>query len=332
MKQLFYLLAGISFIFQSCDNGEVVKNQLPQDLDSLLVLYPDSIELIIEHGNKMIAEFDYEAAMADAAKAFRLDSSSFEARMLYAEVLNNKPDRTVAEISNAQRHYQILVKKDASNTKALVGLAATYTQQQDWDNSFKYVNQALKVNPKYRDAYVLKGTNYRILGNIELTKSSYETAVQQDPEFYEAYIVLGSLYQAEENELCIQYYTTAYQLRPKEMDAVYALAYAKNEFGDLEGAKELYRVMAHDTSDYFVQRGLFHQGYIKQFKENDIDSAIYFYDSALTTDPRYVEAWHNLGLCYAEKGDKTRALQSFAKALKYNPDFKLSREAADKLR
>jgi Tfp pilus assembly protein PilF len=46
----------------------------------------------------------------------------------------------------------------------------------------------------------------------------------------------------------------------------------------------------------------------------------------------FVEAWHNLGTCYEEQGDITRALQSYAKALKYNPEFALSRERADKLK
>jgi len=46
----------------------------------------------------------------------------------------------------------------------------------------------------------------------------------------------------------------------------------------------------------------------------------------------FVEAWHNLGTCYEERGDITRALQSYAKALKYNPEFTLSRERADNLK
>lgn len=334
MKQLLFLLVGFSFVIQSCggDTNTTSVENGPRDLDSLLVLFPDSVDLLIEHGHKMVQDLNYEMAMSDAAKAFRLDSNSLRARELYASVLNNRPTRTVADISNAQRHYQLIVKKEPKNIEALVGLAATYTQQQDFENSFKYVNEALRIDPKYRDAYVLKGTNYRLLGNIDLTKSSYETAVQQDPEFYEAYIVLGSLYQADTNEVCIQYYTTAYQLRPNDMDAAYALAYAKEEFGYYDEAKELYRNMAHDTTDFYIQRGLFHQGHIKQFVDKDVDSAMYFYNSALRTDPRYVEAWHNLGMCYEEKGDRTRALQSYAKALKYDPEFELSRKAADRLR
>ena len=37
-------------------------------------------------------------------------------------------------------------------------------------------------------------------------------------------------------------------------------------------------------------------------------------------------------MCYEEQGDLTKAMQSYAKALKYNPEFKLSRDRADVLK
>lgn len=326
MKYLFLLFP---LFFISCGQGKSEK-ALPKDIDSLLVLFPDSVELLIKHGNIMLKKYDFDRAMADGAKAFRLDSNNVEARMLYADVLNNRPERSVEDVMKAQRHYTKIVKLEPKNTKALVGLASTYSQQQDFETSFKYINSALRINPRYRDAYVLKGTNYMFLGKIDLAKSSYETAVQQDPEFFEAYLMLGSIYQAEKNEICIEYYTTAAELQPKNVDVLYSLAYAKQVFGKTDEALPLYRKMIQMDTSY--HEALFQIGYIKHFTVGDIDSAMYYYNSAIETEPRFVEAWHNLGLCYEEKGDKTRALQSYAKALKYNPDFELSRKQADALR
>jgi tetratricopeptide (TPR) repeat protein len=318
MKISIHLLVVLfSFGVVSCGEEHPKVKPVQQNLDSLLGLYPDSVPLLIEHSKAMISELDYTSAVSDAAKAFRLDSNNIEARKIYAEVLNNKPNRTVADVQMAQRHYKYIIKKEPKNTKALVGLATTYSQQQDYDSSFKYLNEALRIDPKCRDAYVVKGSNYRWLGDKERTKSSYETAVQQDPEFFEAYIMLGSLYQADSNVVCLQYYTTALQLHPNDLDAIYALAYAKHEFEDYEGAKALYRRMASDTSEYYVSRGLFHQAYIKQFTDFDMDSAIYYYSSALTTNPKYVEAWYNLGLCHEKLKNKPQALQAYSKTLKY---------------
>ena len=317
-----------------CTEPEKPQPEGPRNLDSLLVQFPDSIPLLLERGNLLFDAYEYDKAMNDAAKAFRLDSTNLEVRLIYAEVLNNREKRSIGDVEIAQYQYEQIVKQQPKNLRALVGLAATFAFQQEFDKTFQYVNEALRIDPRYRDAYVLKGSTYRQLGNMELAKSSYETAVQQDPEFFEAYFLLGQIYQSENDPVCIEYFATALELRPHILEVKYQLAFSKQIHGQVDGAKDIYRDMATDTIDFYVARGLFHQGYIKQFIDDtpDIDSAIYFYRSALETEPRYVEAWHNLGLCHVAKGDKTRALESFAKALKYNPEFELSRQEADRLR
>lgn len=339
MKYLIFL---IPLFFVSCKDSKPATIN-PKDIDSLFVLYPDSVEIIIMHGNKMLKEFKFDKALADGAKAFRLDSTNVDARMLYADVINNRPTRTPDDVATAQVHYTYITKKQPRNTKALVGLASTYSYQMDFDRSFKYINQALKIDPKYRDAYTMKGSNYLLLSKLypekdgrpgikfmDLTKSSYETAVQQDPNFYEAYIMLGAIYQSENNKICIEYYKTAAQLQPKNLEVLFSLAYAQQLFNEPEEALVIYRKMIRIDTAY--HQALNQIGVIKQHNYEEIDSAIYYYNTALQTEPRFVEAWHNLGTCYELKGDLTRALQSYAKALKYNPDFKLSRDRADALK
>ena len=210
MKYLFFL---IPFFFVSC-GGSNKQNNLPKDLDSLLVMFPDSVELLVQHGNKMMKELNFDKALADGAKAYRLDSISSNTKMLYADILNNRPNRSMEDVSIAQRIYKSVIKQEPKNTKALVALASTFSQQMDFDQSFEYINRALKIDSRYRDAYTMKGSNYLLLSKLnpekdgtpskkymDLTKSSYETAVQQDPKFFEAYLMLGSLYESEGNEI-----------------------------------------------------------------------------------------------------------------------------------
>lgn len=325
-----YLVFIFPLFFISCGGNNNDKKPLPKDIDSLLVMFPDSVEIIVQHGQKMMKDLKFDKAMADGAKAFRLDSNNYDARMLYADVLNNRPNRSVAEVAAAQRHYKFLLKQKPKSPKTLVALASTYSQQMDFDRSFQYINQALKIDSKYRDAYVLKGSNYLFLDDRKLAKSSYETAVQQDPTFYEAYLMLGSLYQSENDPICIEYYKTAVALQPKNPDVMFSLAYAQQIFNKPDEALELYRTMIQIDTNY--AEALNQIGVIKQYNYHEIDSAIYYYKSALQTEPRFVEAWHNLGTCYEEKDDLTKALESYSKALKYNRNFKLSRDRADALK
>ncbi|MFT5778903.1 MAG: tetratricopeptide (TPR) repeat protein, partial [Crocinitomicaceae bacterium] len=219
-----FLFCSLLLLLVACGGEKEIISPKSLSLDALIEQYPDSAELLVKRGRENLTTYDYDLAMSDAAKAYRLDSTNVEVERFYADVLNNRPERSVADVYVAQRHFISLLKKDSKNTDLLVSLASTYSQQQDFDQAFKYINNALKVNPKYRDAYILKGSIYRVLGNIDLMKSSYETAVQQDPTFYEAYLMLGVIYQQEQDPVCIQYFTTAHDLRPDIIEAFYSLA------------------------------------------------------------------------------------------------------------
>lgn len=334
MQKVVYIFVLTILGLSSCEDSKPEDDVTvsSENIDSLLIQEPENIDLLIQKGNQLVDEYQYDAALEYGAKAFRLDSNNFDARYLYANVLNNRSTRTVAEIAVAQRHFHVLNEIEPKNLAVLVALGSTYAFQQDFEKTFKYTNDALKIDKKYRDAYVLKGSTYRQIGNLEKAKSSYLTAIEQDPDFFEAYFFLGQMYQAEGSDLCIQYFQSAHDLRPDVDEITYQWAYSEQLFGDKKVAMDIYREMAQKEDELYVSRGLFHIGYIHQFDFRNIDSAEYYYKSALRTEPRYVEAWHNLGLCFEAQNNRDEAIKCYSKALTYNPDFELSREAAERLR
>lgn len=312
-------------------NDGVAIAPTSKNIDSLLNVYPDSIPLLLFRGNEALKEYRFYDALVDGARSFRLDSMNVDVRMLYAQSLNNKSNRTIEEVNNARRHFHYVVFKQPKNTDALVALATTYRYLQDADNAFKYVNEALKVDVKKREAYALKGSLYMDLEQYDLAKSSYETAVQQDPNFYEAYLHLAIIYHKEKNPICLEYYQTAYELNTKDPEFLYSYAFALEFFGKIEESKKMYRIMAKNEDKYYKARGLFHLGHIKQREENQLDSAVYFYSQAINNQKDYVEAYHNRGMCYELKGDIQNAKQEYLTALKYDNEFQLSIDAFNKL-
>jgi tetratricopeptide (TPR) repeat protein len=329
--RIFSFLSLALILCVGCSNQPKSIQNTTLNLDSLLTRYPDSVGLLIKRGKRNFEQQEFDMAQADAAKAFRLDSNNLDARELFADIINNRPDRKLTtDVSAAQRHYKFVLKKRPKSPKVMVSLASTYAQQMDFDEAFKWINKALRLDKRYRDAYVLKGSIYWFLNKPDLAKSSYETAIQQDPKFFEAYVRLGALYQADSDPICIEYYRTAVSLKPKDPEILFSLAYAYQVFSQPSKALGVYRRMLRTDPKYY--QALNQIGVIKQYNFNEIDSAIYYYNSAIQSEPRFVEAWHNLGSCYEEQGDITSALKAYSKALKYDPQFKLSRERADKLK
>jgi len=326
-------LLSLLFSYSSCSEQEKKGQAKNENLDSLIAKDPNNVGLLVKRGNLMLDSFlikynkkFFDIAKPDATKAFRLDSSRIDTRLLYADVLANDPERSVTDVSRSQYHYSFIIKQQPKNVKALVGLSSTYAYFADFQTAIQYVDQALKINSKYRDAYVMKGTIFLMQNNRKLAISSYETAVQQDPNFELAYLRLGQLYTEDEKyEVAIEKFRSAVAINPKQADAIYGVAYCDQMLEGYKEAETGYRKLMQVNNKYHL--GWFNIGCMKQFHaENELDSAIIYYQMATDIQPEFVKAWHNIGLCYEDKKDRSRALQAYAKALKYNPNFELTKE------
>ena len=292
------------------------------------------VDALLKRGNQKLKDFDMTIAFRDAATAFRLDSVNFDVRMLYADALSNKYPRSREDIMAARRHYDYLTQKNSKSTKAIVGLGSTFNleHESDFEKAISYADKALKIDKRYMDAYILKGSTYLKMGNMKLAKSSYETAIQQDNTFHLGYIMLGALYQSENDPICIQYFQSAAELKPTDAETLFSLAYAQQIFGQPEKAMLTYRKMIKLKQLTYQAQALNQIGVIKQHNFNQLDSAIYYYNSATQSDSTLVEAWHNLGTCYESKKDLSSAMRAYGRALHFNPEFDLSRKRADVLK
>lgn len=329
MRISFLFITALAFSLFACkDNNTVsqkvlIENLSLESLDSLVNKYPDSIPILQVYGSRLLDDLQGDKALPILAKAHRLKPKDIRIEQLYASALINRVQRSTNEIETAIKKLQDIIKVEPKNKKAYLDLATAYNAFQDYENTFKYVNEALKIDPKYRDAYVVKGGAYYQMGNMKLAKSSYETAVQQDHKFFLGYLQLGWIYtETEDYKEALEYFRTAVQLDPTSTDALYGVAYSNQMIGESEAALQGYRdLLAADTNFYL---SYFNQGYIKQYDQNEIDSAVFYYKKSLTLQPEFVKGWHQLGLCYLDKGNKETALIAFKKALEYNPDYELS--------
>jgi tetratricopeptide (TPR) repeat protein len=52
----------------------------------------------------------------------------------------------------------------------------------------------------------------------------------------------------------------------------------------------------------------------------------------LDIQPKHIQSLHNIGLIYEDKNDLTNALFSYAKVLKIDPEFELTKERVEILK
>ena len=190
--------------------------------------------------------------------------------------------------------------------------------------AFAKLNDVLRQDALNHEAYWMKGMIYRDQGNAANAKSSFQTAVEVNPDFFDGYIALGLALAAENDTLAIGYYTTAMELNPNSVEAKYNLAYFLQERQPtsrpfLLRAMGLYRdILKLDSQN---ATAAFNQGYIHLEHFQQYDSAVVHFSQAIDALPYYHQAFYNRGLAYESLDDLTQAELDYREALRYQPDF-----------
>ena len=368
MKRVFFTSVFALLLLFSCNNKlsksskkTVNKNienvstkkqdsLLIADLDSRLLANPNDVNLLVKRSNRLLKVFlkttDEEylyKSKQDAAKAFRLDSNNYEARMAYTEALSRTPALNAQEIKNVYRHYMWLLNKKKT-PKAYVGLASYYTHTQNPEKGIEFADKALRLDVKYRDAYAIKSTLFLQMQKPSLAISSLETAVQQDNEFIIGYMQLANLYTIQKKyPIALERFKNVLVLNQNSKEALYGIAMSNQMLNNFKEAKTTYRALLEKDPKHFL--AYYNLGYIHQYHDQDIDSAMIYYTKSIDLFPENVKliappllklhltkANYHLGKCYEQKKDISRALLSYGKSLKYDPDFELSQNRVKELK
>jgi tetratricopeptide (TPR) repeat protein len=341
MRFQFLLSTSISLIFStllltSCNNNPPQEEKQSEILDytaldgdkelvrlnGLLEKDPNNAELLAKKADILFKLYRQEEGLNDISKAFRLDSNNIEVRRVHAGYMVAQ-----LKILSARDDYQYIIEKDPGNAEAYLGMARTYAVENNHPKAFQYVDEALKRNVKLRDAYVLKGLMFRTENKIDLAISSYQTAVEIDPNYYSGFVALGNLYEMKQSPLALDYYNTALQIDDKGIDALYGKAMILQNQGKIADAQELYRkILKIDKTYYFAY---YNQGYIKLVMEQQFDSAAYFFNKTVEIEPLYVDAWYNLGLSEQVRGKNREAIAAFKETLALDKTHKKAQAEID---
>tara|TARA_B100000508_G_C11465688_1_gene282147 strand:- start:1771 stop:2817 length:1047 start_codon:yes stop_codon:yes gene_type:complete len=314
------------------DNTETVnEDSLIVQLNDSLEKFPENIDLWIRKGELCKEALDFKCALNAGAKAFVLDSTNLEARKLYAWTLINKPNAPVVDIERAQRHYKYILSIKQNDPATMVELANTFALTGDIKSAIKYINDALRIDQEYRDAYVLKGSIYKTADKNDLALSSYQTAVQLDPDYFIGHLNTGWLLtDMGDHELALEYYENAKELRPNNLNAQYGIAKSYQDLEKYDQALQEYRELERIDSTFYIT--YFNQGYIKQYHQHQLDSAVHFYNKLLEINPDYIHAWYQLGRTYFEQGRKSDAGRAYSRALQIDENYAPAKDAAEELR
>jgi len=191
------------------------------------------------------------------------------------------------------------------------------------EKSIEYINDALKIDQYNSKAYFMKGMNMKELKDTARAISSMQTAVEQDPEYYNAYMQLGLLCAAQKNKLAIDYYKNAIRIQPKSAEAWYALGLYYQQSGDYNNAIGTYVTLLKfdNNKNAFYNLGVIYLLYSKDYNKSQA-----YFTGAIDIDPKYAEAYYGRGVCYEKLNDPKKAIADFTACLTLDPAFQPAKD------
>lgn len=222
------------------------------------------------------------------------------------------------------------IDADSSNTDAILKLAELYLYLAQYDSTFKFVNQALRQDEELAKGYFLKGMAYKYSNNNKLAKSSFQTTVELDPDYYHAFIQLGSIAASEDNPVAISYYENALSVNPNSVEAWYHMGYFLQSRLDTAGAIAAYekmRKLEPTNTD-----ALYNLGYIEFEIKKNTNKALAYFQEILKIRRSHSKALYMVGLCFETLGEKEKAISYYRESSSSNPAFELPKEGIKRLR
>lgn len=260
------------------------------DYDCQITNFTKGIELdaavpqaYVNRGYAYRMKGSYDLAIADFTKAIELKPD-------YALAYGNRSDAYIRKgnFDLALADANKIIQLSPDNAAAYNDRGFIYRRMGDKEHALADLDRSIQLYadaPKAYLAYFNRGLLRCSQGCSDLAFVDYDKAIQLNPNFAEAYVERGSVYDLKHRfDLAIADYNKALQLKP-----------------DLPRA-------------YNGRGWVFHQ-------QGFLERAIAEYTTAIRIDPTYATAYCNRGVAYGAMGEYDRAIADDTKALELDPNL-----------
>jgi len=294
-------------------------------LTELIKQNPNESDLFYYRASLFMKDKNSSAALSDMLAATALDSSKVDYFLELGDIYFSK-----LFIAQAISSFEKCISLDSKNISAELRLAELFLYLKKYSDCIQHADNALRIDKTNSKAYFIKGFMFKETGDTTRAVSSFQTATEQNPEYFDAFIQLGNLFALKKNNLALQYYDKALQLKKNNAESLYGKAMFFQENDETDKAEELYLKIIETTPDY--KDALFNLGYINLIYKNDFEKAVEYFSAVCRLDTGDVRAFYNRGLSFEQMKKGEMAESDYRKALKLSPDYVLAKEGLERLR
>jgi tetratricopeptide (TPR) repeat protein len=290
-----------------------------------LVQDPNNAELYNKRANIYLHLKQHQEALNDAKLAVKIDSTiaDYYLTMVDAYFMMNNT-------RSAKETLLAMERKFPENEVAYLKLAELYYLVKQYQESITYINKSLRLDETQAKAYHLKGNVYLEIGDTSKAISSFQTAIEQDNAYVDAFYDLGMLYGLKKDPLALDYYANALKINPSHEQSLYARAKFFQDLGKYDDAISAYTSMVATITN--CDQCHYNLGAIYLNVKKDYTPALEEFSKAIALNPNYLEAYFARGFTYSRLNNVPSAKADYNMCLKLEPNYELAIEGLNNLK
>ena len=215
--------------------------------------------------------------------------------------------------------YDQAIKINPKYADAHLNKGSVLQKNGEFDAAMESFNKALSINPYHSIAHFNMGNALNEKSELDASVESYKKAIKIKPDYAEAYFNMGIVLENKgELDAAMESYEQAIKIKPDYAEAYNNMGNARKDTGDLDTAIDNYKQVLKIKPDY--EAACNNIGIILTDK-GEFDAAIDSYKQAIKIKPDYAEAFNNMGNALENKGELDAAMESYKQAIKIKPDY-----------
>ena len=324
MRTAWISIIAFTLFLVSCNPGNNKTKSESRNADSLASGIDDLNKLISENSSDpdlfhkrarlYLLKPDLDLALKDLNSAISLSPGNPSYYITLSDVYLLR-----GETANCEGSLTKALSVDPGNNEALLKLAKLKLIIREYPAVFENVKKAIAAEPLNPRAYFIRAIALLETGDTVRAVDDLKKTVDQDQEFFEAYLELGELYSMKKDKIAADYLRNALNIRPDSRDALYLLGMFYQETGQYEKAIDTYAILGKVDTTY--RSAPYNTGYIYLVYLNDFPKAIIFFSQAIQRDPEYAEAYYNRGYAYELSGKYREAYSDYKMTLKLKDNY-----------
>ncbi len=292
-----------------------LSKQIERDASNPELYYQRSVVYFNEKSlNRSLTDIDQAIALNQTNPLYYY----FKGKVLFA----------MNQTLKASDAFEMAIKLKPDYTEARLKAAELYYIVKSHQKSLAHLNAVIGIEPENANAFFLKGMNLKEMKDTAKALDAFQTAYEDDKNFYDAAIQLGLLYTAKKSKLALDYFNAAIRMNPKSDEAYFARAvYYQNNKQFTEALADYRKVISINPSNDIAY---YNVGYIN-FDTKHFEEALRNWNICIQMNKNNVKAYYMRGLVHEINKEKTEARSNYQYALQIDPAYELAKEGLKRL-